>query len=117
MKEDIAKRWVEALRSGEYKQGRNQLRKGDAFCCLGVLCDLHAKENGDSWKSEGETGIYMHAVEELPGDVWAWAGLYSSDGSFRSETDYKICLVELNDSGYHSFNQLANIIENEWGDL
>lgn len=35
------KKWVKALRSGEYKQGRTKLRSlDDKFCCLGVLCNL-----------------------------------------------------------------------------
>lgn len=33
--------WVAALRSGNYTQGHSSLRdKDDAFCCLGVACDL-----------------------------------------------------------------------------
>jgi hypothetical protein len=43
-------KWVAALRSGKYKQGRSQLKQtrntdnGDpvtTFCCLGVLKDIH----------------------------------------------------------------------------
>lgn len=34
--------WIKALRSGEYKQGRNRLKRRDRFCCAGVLCDLAA---------------------------------------------------------------------------
>lgn len=38
---EFAQRWVAALRSGRYKQGRSRLRKkDDTFCCLGVACDL-----------------------------------------------------------------------------
>ena len=33
-------KWVEALRSGNYEQGKDSLREGDQFCCLGVLTDL-----------------------------------------------------------------------------
>lgn len=40
MSPELKTRWLEALRSGEYKQGRAYLRKDDKFCCLGVLCDL-----------------------------------------------------------------------------
>lgn len=32
--------WIKALRSGKYKQGQHQLRQGDEFCCLGVLCKV-----------------------------------------------------------------------------
>jgi hypothetical protein len=36
--EDFKKKWIEALRSGEYKQGENALfhRTDNTFCCLGV---------------------------------------------------------------------------------
>ena len=37
---EAQERWVTALESGEYKQGRDRLRDGDDFCCLGVACDL-----------------------------------------------------------------------------
>ena len=33
--------WLEALRSGKYKQGRRFLRNNGEFCCLGVLCDIN----------------------------------------------------------------------------
>lgn len=44
MKPELKKRWVKALRSGKYKQGKNYLRRqtpeGDRYCCLGVLCEI-----------------------------------------------------------------------------
>ena len=43
MKKEIADKWVEALRSGKYKQGKSALKKDDSFCCLGVLCDIIGK--------------------------------------------------------------------------
>ena len=54
MHEPIARRWVEALRSGEYGQTTHRLRDGEpgalgnGFCCLGVLCDLYAKEHPEA---------------------------------------------------------------------
>lgn len=49
MKENIANMWVDALRSGEYKQVKNTLcgvrNDGEiGFCCLGVLTDLYMKD-------------------------------------------------------------------------
>lgn len=77
MKPEIKAKWVAALRSGEYKQGREALRIGDRFCCLGVLCDLHAKDTGEQWKkyyedefSYGEDG----QTSMLPVEVAKWAG-------------------------------------------
>jgi hypothetical protein len=29
-------KWLEALESGEYKQCKKALKKGDSYCCLGV---------------------------------------------------------------------------------
>lgn len=40
MNQEIKAKWVEALRSGRYKQGRGVLRQGNEFCCLGVLADI-----------------------------------------------------------------------------
>jgi len=33
----LKQRWIEALRSGKYKQCTGRLRIGDRFCALGVL--------------------------------------------------------------------------------
>lgn len=45
------KKWVDALESGEYKQGKSYLwqeKNGvDSFCCLGVACDVYAVNNED----------------------------------------------------------------------
>lgn len=51
--QEIKDRWVAALRSGKYKQGRGTLCSYDglsnerSFCCLGVLADLIDPEG---WK-------------------------------------------------------------------
>jgi len=40
MKASIKARWVKALRSGEYKQGRGSLKSATGYCCLGVLASI-----------------------------------------------------------------------------
>lgn len=41
MDKEVKTRWLTALLSGKYKQGRGRLRSRDEhFCCLGVLCDV-----------------------------------------------------------------------------
>jgi hypothetical protein len=59
MKEEVAKKLVEALRSGKYKQTRGRLQstskvielgvvvgeERSCFCILGVLCDMFAGEH------------------------------------------------------------------------
>lgn len=50
MDAQIKAKWVEALRSGEYKQGSGHLhdQKTDCYCCLGVLCKVMGAEFGEA---------------------------------------------------------------------
>lgn len=40
MDDDLKAKWVSALRSGEFLQGREHLHNEGAYCCLGVLCKI-----------------------------------------------------------------------------
>lgn len=44
------KKWLKALRSGEYKQGKGLLysSKDDSYCCLGVACKVQGI-SPDQW--------------------------------------------------------------------
>jgi len=54
MKQEYKQPWIDALKSGKYKKGRNNLRRGDKFCCLGVLLDI----NGYEWEIIGLRNVY-----------------------------------------------------------
>ena len=41
-------KWLEALRSGRYRQTSLMLRDKVGFCCLGVACDISGK---GTWKA------------------------------------------------------------------
>lgn len=109
MKPEIKARWVEALRSGRYKQGRGALRmKDDTYCCLGVLCDLIDPEGWGDVGCLPETPIYAwsRASEELaydylPEDLRDEVGLDEEDQSN---------LTCMNDDGT-SFGEIADYIE------
>lgn len=108
MKPEIKKLWVDALRSGEYDQGNWSLRFGDKFCCLGVLCDLHAKELGFTWEAMprcGSMNRYLKSYLYLPDEVMEWAGLDSRNPHVGSNT-----IGYLNDVG-ESFSKIAYLIE------
>lgn len=61
---DIKAKWLEALRSGRYQQGRAILRSPDNnFCCLGVLCDIIDPEKWDKTQLNG-------AIHPGLADVW-----------------------------------------------
>lgn len=40
---EFKEKWIAALRSGEYKQGRCQLEREGKYCCLGVACVIADK--------------------------------------------------------------------------
>lgn len=124
MKKSIATKWVAALRSGDYKQGDGSLRDSEtnSFCCLGVLCNLHAESHPKIAKTQKDPGVYLGESEFLPEEVLAWAGMDSSDGSTVGNTEINIngksfsCLTEANDSGT-SFKRIATWIEKNYEKL
>ena len=108
MKKRIRNLWVKALRSGKYRQGTAGLRAEDMFCCLGVLCDLHAQAAFVSWDYDEKTGIFRYLGESivLPAEVCDWAGLDDANPAVP-----KLFLTTHNDTGRRSFRRLALLIE------
>ncbi len=108
MNRDAIQKWIDALRSGDYKQCKDQLKIGARFCVLGVLCDLHAKETGEEWKQviDGQEYQYQSYMEEPPPLVELWIGKEFMKKLNSQEIDIMCC----NDSGM-SFEDLADLIE------
>lgn len=119
MNPEVKQLWLDALRSGEYKQGRNVLRdKNDNYCCLGVLTDLYVKNVPDAgcWVPDDDNnGRYKfnNNITYLPNDVADWSGVVCVDPIIKDENGNTQSLALLNDSGY-SFNAIANIIETQY---
>ena len=98
----MQQKFVDALRSEKYIQGRLQLYSeySDSYCCLGVanvVCEL--KENSE---------IFLdNTYEKL--------GLRNRYGSFDKpyfiHTTPYVSLLEMNDNGKMSFKDIANFIE------
>lgn len=118
------KKWVAALRSGEFKQGKNFLENLDgSMCCLGVLCNIMGSErtvrtNKAACNTEGLEILYgdkfnmadKHAVEAV--------GLTNEAGDFTYEAKEKLklpyaSLWQLNDHANLTFKEIADIIESE----
>lgn len=106
MNKRIKTKWLKALRSGEYQQGKDALREGDKFCCLGVLCDLHNKKYNHYW----EYDQYLAEDVALPIEVIKWSGLEDCNPQVNSK--FGDTLSQANDDGA-SFKQIANIIEKQ----
>ncbi|MFO0203313.1 MAG: hypothetical protein ACK528_09315 [Alphaproteobacteria bacterium] len=110
MNEYVKNKWVKALRSGKYKQGRKNLNYNGAYCCLGVLCEVYL-ENCDEPKIEKRTKIdwdnlvfYGRWSAGLPDEVHEWSGLSNLSPAH---------LIHLNDTAKKSFAEIADYIEKE----
>jgi len=133
MKQNIMKKWVKALRSGKYKQGKHTLKqynsKGQAqHCCLGVLCELYNDEQKKNKKKTlSEEVLYDHkdfpygftkfgenkffsSCSVLPYEVMKWAEMKTSVGILPELPDN---LADQNDNGA-KFKTISNIIEKFW---
>lgn len=126
MNAEIKTKWLEALRSGEYQQGREALLKvhsyGQRYCCLGVLCDLYRKETGRGRWEEPDPTLFdscsmpfvlgNESTHGLPlEEVRAWAEL--SSNSPKVEFNGGLHPIDkINDDGA-SFEEIANLIETQ----
>ena len=108
----FAKKWVNALRSGKYKQCQKTLHDGEGFCCLGVAIDLL----GVKWRKSVDGEYYPGYSREhmvLPDKIRKQIGMKNQAGRVVCNNVY---LSELNDNG-KSFDEIADIIEKNVDDL
>jgi hypothetical protein len=133
MKKDVMRKWVAALRSGDYMQGFGRLRQVDAvgggspvLCALGVLCQVHKNETrsatwryqplSDCW-AYGRAGIRADdrdvSSDRLPDCVADWAGVQSANAQIPATGT---TVSGMNDDGL-SFVDIADVIERQWESL
>lgn len=101
MKPKWKRKWLRALRGKKYVQGQERLRTDDDhFCCLGVLCDVMAKEK---WRHSKVDGWFHTRNSDtlVPPSLRRLAGLHPTE---QEE------LWNMNDRG-DSFGLIADWIE------
>jgi len=134
--------WIQALRSGKYKQGRGYLKyildKEGFYCCLGVLEEIVRNDPSNSLEKDFNSGRAFCSVE-VTNEVFArHAGItspydlefpYDSEISFEIkltkdhpilkmenfenfDINQRIHLSSLNDKGIQ-FEVIANLIEEQ----
>lgn len=91
MKREIREAWVEALRSGDFRQGKSKLSCDGAYCCLGVLQTLYPEQLPTSPVGE--------LLDTLPAKSFAGIGAIEQQN-----------LANMNDDGA-SFSAIADYIE------
>lgn len=120
---------VDALRSGEYVQGRSMLRTlDDTYCCLGVACDV-ARLNGVSieWektRSGCDCGdcpesswTFDGSGEALRRRVAEWYGFHIKDNGMYADPiigkldNTTVSMIQANDDFSWDFNMIADAVE------
>jgi hypothetical protein len=99
---------LEALESGEYKQGKGRLRKtDDSFCCIGVACDIFDKqENQQGWLNCNTTSFrYMTSTTVAPEFVL-------NEYQISEKTQHRMILW--NDNEGLTFTEIAAKLRTLW---
>lgn len=110
----LKRKWVKALRGGEYQRGKNRLvaDAGEHFCCLGVLADIQ----GCRWLENGHGEL--HPIMPRAKEIFsAGADGDPADGEYLQprragglDIKVQMRLARMNDKGA-SFNRIADYIE------
>lgn len=116
---EIQAKWLVALRSGKYKQGRASLRNiNDEFCCLGVLCDvldntkwMNKSPDDDVKRSSKFIKSYMYEGNSgsITNEIGIKAGIVI--GEDRAIIN---ALIAKNDIIKVSFGEIACFLEGLW---
>jgi hypothetical protein len=135
------KAWVEALRSGKFKQTRGKLRsRNAAYCCLGVACEVAEvprvwasgeyhygpaevlkNVGSEEWQNNASyEDLTSYSATGLPPAAQEWLGV-SHEGPRLAHpvevrdkwghTYQEDSLIELNDTYRWSFEQIADAVE------
>jgi hypothetical protein len=108
MDKKMKRLWLKALRSGEYKQGKERLvSNDDKFCCLGVLCNV-AIEHGARLKwQQDRHGVWGAASKVDKQEAFL---PYDLGEAVDIEMEMQEHLARMNDHG-KTFATIANYIE------
>lgn len=110
------KLWIDALRSGEYRQARGALRTMTGHCCLGVAQEV-ALKNG--WAPGRGLAFLDWGETSLDPEVSRWFGFRGSDPVSPDdpmlvdlhESGEPVFCVGANDDLDWDFNQIADALE------
>lgn len=100
------RKWVKALRSGQFKQGIEKLKRDDdRYCCLGVVCALMEREGLDPGWSPAFLDESGNSYLPIPAQRWLGVG---GGNVTISEA---IVATRANDTLRWSFERIADAIE------
>jgi hypothetical protein len=115
MKKEIAQLWSRALRSNEWKQGKHALEVNGKVCPLGLLCQLAMVYGHVEFEPyKGIAGKYGGKLAEIPDEVKEWAEMYGNNGEIKGDF---LTIVGYNDFMDYTFNEIAEVIDENWSRL
>lgn len=125
------KLWTQALKSGQYNQTTSRLgviQDGEAsYCCLGIACEVAIANGLDIDRNvnlfgvegvdEGDGSIvYDNEPSVLPKAVQDWFGFRETNPMIHlPEDERNMSLAECNDALNMSFEQIAKVVEDNYG--
>lgn len=128
MNEKLKKKWVAALRSGDYQQGTGSLKKretvwseekqhfvyvsdSEKYCCLGVLCELLPKGRGE-FDPKGNYFTFHPTAQQKRGSETNSGELEEAALNYVGLTfEQQEKLIYFNDDKKWSFKQIAAYVE------
>lgn len=112
MDDKLKKKWIDALRSGKYKQTTGALRRQSdnevGYCCLGVLCEVAGLERIGNYYSSRHFRMEGSITDTSLQREW---GLDKKVVHLGENAELQDKLVALNDDSEKSFEQIANYLE------
>ncbi len=116
--------WIDALRSGEYRQGQYALKsiredgEKPSHCCLGVACEVYIREEGQGSWDEGPTGRFYFVRtdggykerELMPVEVAEWFG-FVEPGEVEDNFDPYLPTKDLGDEPFSKGVAIPNAEE------
>lgn len=112
MKPEFKKVWVEALRSGEFEQGRGRLRNSEGgYCCLGVACVAWSRALLPTIILEDRPDLESQMKVTFEGSSNFITTPSSIDKAVGLEATATNELILMNDEQGKSFAEIADYIE------
>ncbi len=134
-RKDLLTKWIAALRSGKYEQGKGKLKRtcnGEtSYCCLGVLCEIAGLDSRISVTDIDEITEFhfpredgkltSYGVASLPYAFAKALGIDSMGDVIGNKGDPLYVMNDANEARFsgvrhHTFVEIADILEKhpEW---
>lgn len=104
-KQEAAKKWATALRSGKYGQCKGLLQNTKGFCCLGVLVKEFVSETKQIRRQSNKKFLAGAALFDQPSTPSVAYKVV------REMEAIECCPAYMNDSLNMSFAEIADVIE------